>query len=63
MVRKVCTSISRILALALDLDVNYFDTPEMLGNPIAVMRLLHYEGGVFFFLFFFVSQWRVLLIA
>ncbi|KAL0864055.1 hypothetical protein Bca101_043173 [Brassica carinata] len=42
---KVCKSISRILALALDLDVDYFDTPEMLGNPIAVMRLLHYEGG------------------
>ncbi|KAG2327993.1 hypothetical protein Bca52824_010721 [Brassica carinata] len=41
---KVCKSISRILALALDLDVDYFDTPEMLGNPIAVMRLLHYEG-------------------
>ncbi|KAG5393605.1 hypothetical protein IGI04_023568 [Brassica rapa subsp. trilocularis] len=43
-VRKVCKSISRILALALNLDVDYFDTPEMLGNPIAVMRLLHYEG-------------------
>ncbi|CAG7871118.1 unnamed protein product [Brassica rapa] len=41
---KVCKSISRILALALNLDVDYFDTPEMLGNPIAVMRLLHYEG-------------------
>ncbi|CAH8358098.1 unnamed protein product [Eruca vesicaria subsp. sativa] len=41
---KVCKSISRILAMALDLDVDYFDTPEMLGNPIAVMRLLHYEG-------------------
>lgn len=56
MVRKVCKSISRILALALDLDVDYFDTPEMLGNPIAVMRLLHYEGGVFFVLFLYASD-------
>ncbi|XP_024009702.1 2-oxoglutarate-Fe(II) type oxidoreductase isoform X2 [Eutrema salsugineum] len=41
---KVCKVIARILALALDLEADYFDTPEMLGNPIAVMRLLHYEG-------------------
>lgn len=44
MIRRVCKSIARIIALALDLDVNYFDTPEMLGNPIADMILFHYEG-------------------
>ncbi|CAN8254969.1 unnamed protein product [Cochlearia groenlandica] len=41
---RVCKAIARILARALELDANYFDKPEMLGNPIAVMRLLHYEG-------------------
>ncbi|KAF3550247.1 hypothetical protein DY000_02010378 [Brassica cretica] len=40
---RVCTAIARILALALDLDADYFDTSEMLENPIAYMRLLHYE--------------------
>lgn len=43
-IRRVCKAIARILALALDLDGNYFGTSEMLGNPIAYMRLLHYEG-------------------
>ncbi|KAG7564679.1 Oxoglutarate/iron-dependent dioxygenase [Arabidopsis suecica] len=41
---RVCKAIARLLALALDLDADYFDKPEMLGNPIAVMRLVHYEG-------------------
>uniref|UniRef100_M4F032 Fe2OG dioxygenase domain-containing protein n=1 Tax=Brassica campestris TaxID=3711 RepID=M4F032_BRACM len=41
---RVSKDIGRLLALALDLDANYFDTPEMLGKPIATMRLLHYEG-------------------
>uniref|UniRef100_A0A1J3K5S1 Sexual differentiation process protein isp7 n=1 Tax=Noccaea caerulescens TaxID=107243 RepID=A0A1J3K5S1_NOCCA len=41
---RVCNAIARILALALDLDSDYFNTSEMLGNPIAYMRLLHYEG-------------------
>ncbi|XP_013654626.1 2-oxoglutarate-Fe(II) type oxidoreductase hxnY-like [Brassica napus] len=41
---RVCKAIARILALALDLDADYFDTSEMLENPIAYMRLLHYEG-------------------
>lgn len=46
--RRVCKAIARILALALDLDADYFDTSEMLENPIAYMRLLHYEGDVYF---------------
>ena len=37
-------AIARIIALALDLDAGFFDKPEMLGEPIAVLRLLHYEG-------------------
>ncbi|CAN6917025.1 unnamed protein product [Brassica oleracea] len=41
---RVCKSIARIMALALDLDVNYFDTPDMLRNPIADMILFHCEG-------------------
>ncbi|KAL0791770.1 hypothetical protein Bca101_008016 [Brassica carinata] len=43
---RVCKAIARILALALDLDADYFNTSEMLENPIAYMRLLHYEGGM-----------------
>lgn len=35
---------ARLLALALDLGVDFFDQPEMLGQPIAILRLLHYEG-------------------
>ncbi|XP_042037210.1 2-oxoglutarate-Fe(II) type oxidoreductase hxnY-like isoform X1 [Salvia splendens] len=41
---EVSRSISRLIALALGLDINFFDQPEMLGNPIATLRLLHYEG-------------------
>ncbi|CAA7024365.1 unnamed protein product [Microthlaspi erraticum] len=41
---RVSKDIARLLALALDLDVNYFDTQEMLGKPIATMRLLRYQG-------------------
>ncbi|KAL1188724.1 2-oxoglutarate-dependent dioxygenase 33 [Cardamine amara subsp. amara] len=41
---RVCKSIARVIALALDLDVDYFDGPEMLGNSIANMILFHYEG-------------------
>ncbi|KFK33986.1 hypothetical protein AALP_AA5G086900 [Arabis alpina] len=40
----VCKAIARIMALALDMDESYFGTSEMVGNPIAYMRLLHYEG-------------------
>ena len=43
--RRVAKSVARIIALALDLDTDFFDTPEMLGDPIATLRLLHYEGG------------------
>lgn len=37
-------AIARVIALALDLEVDFFDRPEMLGKPIATLRLLHYEG-------------------
>lgn len=42
--REVGKAVGRIIALALDLDANFFDKPEMLGEPIATLRLLHYEG-------------------
>ncbi|CAN8303448.1 unnamed protein product [Cochlearia groenlandica] len=41
---RVSKAVARLLASALDLDADYFDRPEMLGKPIATMRLLHYEG-------------------
>lgn len=40
----VAKEIARILALALNLEADYFDRPEMLGKSIATLRLLHYEG-------------------
>jgi isopenicillin N synthase-like dioxygenase len=43
--RRVAKSVARIIALALNLDADFFDRPEMLGDPIATLRLLHYEGG------------------
>ncbi|PWA66895.1 isopenicillin N synthase [Artemisia annua] len=44
--REVVRKIARLIALALDLEANFFDRPEFLGRPIAVLRLLHYEGQV-----------------
>ncbi|KAE9600338.1 hypothetical protein Lal_00046221 [Lupinus albus] len=41
---EVGKAVGRILALALDLNASFFDAPEMLGEPIATLRLLHYEG-------------------
>ena len=43
---EVARAVARIIALALDLDGNFFDQSEMLGDPIATLRLLHYEGQV-----------------
>ncbi|XP_022154755.1 2-oxoglutarate-dependent dioxygenase mpl2-like isoform X2 [Momordica charantia] len=43
---EVARAISRIIALALDLEIDFFDKPEMLGEPIAVLRLLHYEAQI-----------------
>ncbi|KAK4774696.1 hypothetical protein SAY86_009631 [Trapa natans] len=42
----VAKSVARIIALALDLDIDFFDKPEMLGKPITTVRLLHYGGDV-----------------
>ncbi|XP_022016874.1 2-oxoglutarate-Fe(II) type oxidoreductase hxnY isoform X1 [Helianthus annuus] len=39
---EVVKKTARLIALALDLDANFFEQPEMLGKPIAVLRLLHY---------------------
>ncbi|XP_006572939.1 probable iron/ascorbate oxidoreductase DDB_G0283291-like isoform X1 [Glycine max] len=46
MYREVGKAVAKMIALALDLDANYFDRPEILGEPIAILRLLHYEGQV-----------------
>ncbi|OVA12445.1 Isopenicillin N synthase [Macleaya cordata] len=43
---EVAKAVAKIIALALDLDSDFFDKPEMLGEPIATLRLLHYEGRV-----------------
>lgn len=43
---KVGKAVARIIALALDLEDDFFDRPEMLGKPIATLRLLHYEGQI-----------------
>ncbi|XP_021276187.1 2-oxoglutarate-Fe(II) type oxidoreductase isoform X3 [Herrania umbratica] len=43
---EVAKAIARVIALALDLEVDFFDKPEMLGKPIATLRLLHYEGQI-----------------
>ncbi|XP_010047688.2 2-oxoglutarate-Fe(II) type oxidoreductase hxnY isoform X2 [Eucalyptus grandis] len=43
---EVAKSVARIIALALDLEIDFFDKPEMLGKSIATLRLLHYGGEV-----------------
>ncbi|KAL5545855.1 hypothetical protein UlMin_005542 [Ulmus minor] len=43
---EVARSVARIIALALGLDHDFFDKPEMLGEPIALLRPLHYEGQI-----------------
>lgn len=43
---EVAKAIARIIALALNLEVDYFDRQEMLGKPIVTLRLLHYEGRI-----------------
>lgn len=43
---EVARAVARLIALALDLDANFFDKPDMLGEPIATLRLLHYGGQV-----------------
>ncbi|KAK2997452.1 hypothetical protein RJ639_024724, partial [Escallonia herrerae] len=42
----VAKKVARIIALALDLEDDFFNRPEMLGKPIATLRLLHYEDRV-----------------
>lgn len=44
--REVAKAVARLIALALDLDVHFFDTQEMLGEAIATLRLLHYDGQI-----------------
>lgn len=43
---EVGKALARIIALALGLDANFFDKPETLREPIAILRLLHYQDKV-----------------
>ncbi|GMJ07392.1 hypothetical protein like AT1G35190 [Hibiscus trionum] len=43
---EVVKAVARIIALALNLEVDFFDKPEILGKPIAILRLLHYADKV-----------------
>lgn len=43
---EVAKAVARIIALALNLEIDYFDRQEMLGKPIATLRLIHYEGEI-----------------
>ncbi|XP_076951045.1 azadirone synthase LFS-like isoform X2 [Bidens hawaiensis] len=43
---EVVRKTARLIALALDLDANFFERPEILGDPIAILRLLHYGGQI-----------------
>ncbi|WJX54216.1 hypothetical protein P8452_40125 [Trifolium repens] len=43
---EVGKAVARIIALALGLDANFFDKPETLGEPIAIVRLLHYQDKI-----------------
>ncbi|GLJ16544.1 hypothetical protein SUGI_0283050 [Cryptomeria japonica] len=39
---NVGRKVARLIALALNLNANFFDKPEILEDPIAILRLLHY---------------------
>ncbi|KAL3747398.1 hypothetical protein ACJRO7_016217 [Eucalyptus globulus] len=41
---NVAKVVARIIVLALDLEADFFDKPEILSKPIPILRLLHYEG-------------------
>ncbi|KAJ4958935.1 hypothetical protein NE237_026046 [Protea cynaroides] len=43
---EVAKKVARIIALALNLDADFFDKSEIAAKPIATLRLLHYEGRV-----------------
>jgi isopenicillin N synthase-like dioxygenase len=36
--------VARLIALALKLEADFFDKPEILEEPNAILRLLHYVG-------------------
>lgn len=44
--RNLGRKIGRIIALALDLDVDFFDKPEILGNAMPYVSFNHYGGYV-----------------
>ncbi|KAK7358377.1 hypothetical protein VNO77_00304 [Canavalia gladiata] len=43
---EVGKAVAKLVALALDLDASFFDKPEILGEPIAITRLLHYQDQI-----------------
>jgi isopenicillin N synthase-like dioxygenase len=42
--REVGKAVARMIALALGLDANFFYKPETFGEPIVIVRPLHYQG-------------------
>ncbi|KAK2439363.1 2-oxoglutarate (2OG) and Fe(II)-dependent oxygenase superfamily protein [Trifolium repens] len=44
--REVGKAVARMIALALGLDANFFDKPDTLGEPIAIVRPLHYQDKI-----------------
>ncbi|XP_057985673.1 2-oxoglutarate-Fe(II) type oxidoreductase-like isoform X1 [Hevea brasiliensis] len=43
---EVARAVARIIAVGLDLEADFFDRPEMLGQPIAILRLLRYGAQI-----------------
>ncbi|KAF2303984.1 hypothetical protein GH714_025910 [Hevea brasiliensis] len=56
---EVARAVARIIALGLDQEADFFDRPEMLGQPIAILRLLRYGGSVYGFQGSFLLHWHL----
>jgi isopenicillin N synthase-like dioxygenase len=48
--------ITRLLALALGLEIDYFERSGVMDSPMAYIRLLHYSGEAFNRPFFYTQM-------